>query len=199
LATELEVKAVVSDADAIRRALDAAGARLDFAGMMRDRRFDHDGVLSARDEVVRVRVWEAEEVAHRRAEVAWKGKTTRDPSGYKQRQEIEFGAEDGPQAVRFLEALGYQVVEAIDRYVEVRELRGTVARLEWYPRMDVLVEIEGPPEGIEAVITIAGIPRDQCLADSLTQFAARYATRTGTPAILAEADLQGAAPGWLHR
>lgn len=199
MATELEVKAVVSDADAIRRALDAAGARLDFAGMMRDRRFDRDGVLTARDEVVRVRVWEAEEVSHRRAQVAWKGKTTRDASGYKQREEIEFGAEDGPQAIRLLEALGYEVVEAIDRYVEVRELRGTVARIEWYPRMDVLIEIEGAPEGIEALITIAGIPRAACLADSLAQFAARYSERTGTAAVLAEADLAGAAPGWLHR
>jgi adenylate cyclase class IV len=199
LATELEVKAIVTDVDAVRRALDTAGARLDFHGMMRDRRFDRDGQLNGRDEVVRVRVWEAEEVSHRRAQVAWKGPTTRDPSGYKQRQEIEFGADDGTQAVRFLEALGYHVAEAIDRYVEVRELRGTTARLEWYPRMDVLIEIEGAPEGIESLIEVIGIPRENCLSDSLTQFSARYASRTGSPAILAEADLAGAAPGWLHR
>lgn len=199
MATELEVKAVVADPDAIRRALDAAGARLDFAGLMRDRRFDRDGAHGGRDEVVRVRVWEADEVSHRRAEVAWKGPTTRSAAGYKQRQEVEFGTDDGTQAVRFLEALGYQAVEAIDRYVEVRDLRGTMARLEWYPRMDVLLEIEGTPDGIESLVEILGIPRDQCLSDSLTQFAARYTVRTGTPAIIAEADLAGAAPGWLHR
>src|SRR5690348_16793781 len=102
--------------------------------MMRDRRFDRDGQLGGKDEVLRVRVWDAEEVSHTRTQVAWKGSTTRSPDGYKQRQEIEFGADDGTHAVRLLESLGYQVVEAIDRYVEVSELRGTTARLEWYPR-----------------------------------------------------------------
>lgn len=199
MATELEVKAVVIDPDAICRVLDAAGARLDFRGLMRDRRFDRDGALGGRDEVLRVRVWDAEEVSHVRAQVAWKGPTSRGATGYKQRQEIEFTAEDGTQAVRLLEALGYQVVEAIDRYVEVRELHGTVARLEWYPRMDVLIEIEGSADGIEEMIRVTGIPRDQCLSDSLTQFAARYGTRTGTPAILAEAGLAGARPTWAHR
>jgi adenylate cyclase class IV len=198
LATELEVKAVITDPDAVRRSLETAGARLDFRGLMRDRRFDRDGGLSQRDEVLRVRVWQAEEVSHQRAQVAWKGPTSRNAAGYKQRQEIEFAAEDGVHAVRFLEALGYQVVEAIDRFVEVRELHGTVARLEWYPRMDVLLEIEGTEEGIEELIRVVGIPRDQCLSDSLIQFAARYSARTGTPAILAEAGLNGAAPTWAH-
>jgi adenylate cyclase class IV len=198
LATELEVKAVVTEPDTVRRALETAGARLDFRGMMRDRRFDRDGLLGGKDEVLRVRVWEAEEVSHTRAQVAWKGPTTRSPDGYKQRQEIEFAADDGTHAVRFLEALGYQVVEAIDRYVEVSELHGTTARLEWYPRMDVLIEIEGTAEGIEELIRVIGIPRDRCLSDSLTQFAARYADRTGTPAVLAEAQLSGQ-PGWVHR
>jgi adenylate cyclase class IV len=199
LATELELKAVVADPDAVRRALHAAGARLDFRGMMRDRRFDRDGQMSGRDEVLRVRVWEAEEVSHTRSQVAWKGPTTRSASGYKQRQEIEFTADDGTQAVRLLEALGYQVVEAIDRYVEVSEFQGTVARLEWYPRMDVLIEIEGTAEGIEALVRVIGIPRQDCLSDSLAQFAARYAGRTGSPAVLAEALLESGQPTWNHR
>jgi adenylate cyclase class IV len=199
LATELEVKAVVAAPGAVRRALESAGARLDFRGMMRDRRFDRADQLSARDEVLRVRVWDAEEVSYTRTQVAWKGPTTRSADGYKQRQEIEFGADDGTGVVHVLEALGYQVVEAIDRYVEVSELHGTTARLEWYPRMDVLIEIEGTAEGIEELIRVIGIPRDQCLADSLIQFAARYTARTGTPAVLAEADLMGLQPGWAHR
>ena len=79
MATELEVKAVVTEPDTVRRALETAGARLDFRGMMRDRRFDRDGLLGGKDEVLRVRVWEAEEVSHTRAQLAWKGPTTRSP------------------------------------------------------------------------------------------------------------------------
>lgn len=196
MATELEVKAVVVDPEAVRRALETAGARLDFRGMMRDRRFDRDEALNGRDEVLRVRVWDAEEVSHTRAQVAWKGPTIRSASGYKQRQEIEFGADDGTHAVRLLEALGYSAVEAIDRYVEVYELHGTVARLEWYPRMDVLIEIEGEEAGIEELIRVTGIPRAECLSDSLVQFAARFSAR-GAPAVLAEAQLDAGRPTWV--
>ncbi len=196
MATELEVKAVVADPAAVRRALDAARATRLFHGMMRDRRFDQAGGLAQRDEVLRIRTWESAAHPDGRAQVAWKGPTTRSAEGYKQRQEIEYDATDGQAAVQLLGALGYQVVEAIDRYVELFEFEGTTARLEWYPRMDVLMEIEGDAIGIERLIAVAGIPRAECLSDSLAQFTARYAARSGSPAILAEADLLGSAPGW---
>jgi hypothetical protein len=96
-------------------------------------------------------------------------------------------------------ALGYTVVESIDRYVEVYELEGTVARIEWFPRMDTLVEIEGTPEGIESLIQLSGLDRQNCLADSLATFSRRYQERTGQPGILAEDMLVGAPPTWLQR
>lgn len=196
MSTELEVKAVITDPRAVRAALLRARAVRLFRGMMRDRRFDQDGRMSGRDEVLRVRVWDSAEPEHSRAEVAWKGPTTRSASGYKQRQEIEYEAMDGTAAVQLIEALGYRVVEEIDRYVEVFELEGTTARLEWYPRMDVLMEIEGDATGIERLILLAGVPRAEWLSDSLTQFAARYAARMGHPALLAERALEGATPDW---
>lgn len=199
MANEIELKSVVPDVDALRQALDDAGAVLRFHGMMRDRRLDRGGELSGRDEVLRVRTWIDEDGGYLLAETAWKGKTTVNPDGYKQRQEIEFTVADGTAALRMLEALGYSVVEAIDRYVEVYELDGTVARMEWFPRMDTLVEIEGTPEGIEHLIARSGLDRAQCVADSLVSFSRRYEERTGTPGILAEDMLLGAPPSWLQR
>lgn len=199
MANEIELKSVVSDAAALRQALDDAGAVLRFHGMMRDRRLDRSGELSGRDEVLRVRHWIHEDGGHPLAEAAWKGRTMVNSEGYKQREEVEFTVADGTAALRLLGALGYTVVETIDRYVEVYELDGTMARIEWFPRMDTLVEIEGTPEGIEHLIGVSGLDRANYVADSLATFSRRYEERTGTPGILAEDMLAGAPPSWLQR
>lgn len=199
MANEIELKAVVTDPVGLRQALDDAGAVLRFHGMMRDRRLDRAGELAGRDHVLRVRRWIDEEVGQDVAEAGWKGPTTINQDGYKQREEIEFSVDDGEAALGMFEALGYTVVEAIDRYVEVYELEETVVRMEWFPRMDVLVEIEGSPEGIEQTIGLIGLDRQECLADSLASFTQRYGERTGQPGILAEDMLQGAPPGWMTR
>ena len=193
--SELELKAVVTDPAHLRAALLGAGGIRRFRGLLRDRRLDRDGALLSREQVLRVRRWIPEQGAER-AEIAWKGPTGVSPDGMKQREEIELEVEDGAAAERLFEALGYREAQAIDRYVEVYHLGGTVVRLEWYPRMDVLVEIEGDVAGIEEVIRTLRLPREQCLPEALPSFALRFEKRTGRPAILAEAELAGAPPTW---
>ncbi|HEY7027937.1 MAG TPA: class IV adenylate cyclase [Gemmatimonadales bacterium] len=195
MADELELKAVVQDPARTRERLKAAGAREVYRGMMRDRLFDSDGWLTAKGEVLRIRTFEPRgEPAH--AIVGWKGPTLRSPDGYKLRQEIEYPTPDGANAARFLEALGYRVVRSIDRYVEVFSIAGATVRLEWYPRMDVLMEIEGTPAAIEAAAGQTGIPRAAFLADQLAVFVERYEARESHPAIVAEHDLGNATPSW---
>ncbi len=145
---ELELKAVISDPDAFRERLRAAGAVPRFSGRMTDRRYDRAGELATRDEVLRVRTFHHPDGVE--AILAWKGPTMRSPDGYKLREEIELpvsraSADPG----RLLAALGYQPVHAIERDVEVYRLGGATARLETYPRMDVLLEVEGDPAAIE--------------------------------------------------
>jgi adenylate cyclase class IV len=163
--------------------------------MMRDHRFDRGGELSLRDEVLRIRMLEAQG-GPRRAIIGWKGRTELSPEGYKRRQELECTTEDGAGLVAVLRALGYGTVQVIDRYVEIFALNGAVVRLEWYPRMDVLIEVEGPPAAIESAIQVSGIARQEFLPDSLAAFVARYEARSGMRAVLAEADLHGGIPGW---
>jgi adenylate cyclase class IV len=165
--------------------------------MLRDRRLDSGTALLAQDHVLRVRRWLPEAGAER-AEIGWKGPTGVSPEGLKQREEIEVGVEHGAQAERLLEALGYRECQAIDRFVEVYALEGAELRLEWYPRMDVLVEIEGDLEAIERAIRRLGFARERCRSEALPWFAARFEERTGERAILAEAGLEGAAPGWAR-
>lgn len=203
---ELEVKAVVSEAEAVRRGLAAAGSKPGFRGLMRDRLFDRDGELAARDEVLRVRVYLPEvdgrlDLAAGAVEtrVAWKGPTTGGPDGYKLRRELEFAVAGLEPATGLFEALGHRLVRAIDRYVQIFTLQGAMLRLEWYPKMDLLLEIEGTPEAIEAGVRASGIPRSWFLPEPLGEFVARYERRTGGKAVLAEADLRGARPGWSSR
>lgn len=195
MAIELELKAVVADPASLRQRLLAAGAVRSFRGMLRDRRLDRGGELERQDQVLRLRRWIPSE-GPERVELGWKGTTALSPEGYKQREEIEVAASSGADALRLLEALGYGVTHAIDRYVEVYRLDATVARLEWYPRMDVLLEIEGEPGGIERLIAITDLPRESCVPDALIQFAARYTSRTGRQAVLAEAALGDEPPAW---
>jgi adenylate cyclase class IV len=198
LGSEVELKAVVADPTATREALRAAGAQRTFEGMLRDRRLDREANLAAGDRVLRLREW-APSAGVAQTVIGWKGPTRVSPGGYKQREEVECPVADAAAALALFQALGYDVVQTIDRYVEVYRLTDTVARFEWYPRLDVLVEIEGPPEGIERVIAAAGPPRRACVPDPLAAFAARYEARTGRTAVLSEAALEGDRPSWNAR
>jgi adenylate cyclase class IV len=188
MAEELELKAVIPDPDRLRARLIAAGAVPGFYGRMSDRRYDRAGELTARDEVLRVRTFEPP-AGESRAVLGWKGPAGRSPEGYKQRTELELtapGEGSGATAHALLEVLGYRVVHAIDRVVEVLALADATVRLERYPEMDPLVEIEGTPAGIERAIAVSGIGRNEFTADSLAEFARRFEARTGRPARLAE-------------
>ena len=181
---ELELKAVVPDPDELRRRLAAAGAETRYAGRMTDVRFDRGGELTARDEVLRVRTFEHADRVE--SVVAWKGPTLRSSEGYKLREEIELPlAPTAAEPGRLLAALGYVPVSAIERLVEVFALGGATVRLEIYPRMDVLLEVEGDPEAIERAIAATGIPRDEFTPEPLGDFVRRFEERSGRPAALA--------------
>jgi adenylate cyclase class IV len=209
---ELELKAVVVDPGGLRRRLCAAGAVPGFAGLLHDRRFDRAGELLARDEVLRTRRHRSGSEADLaraspraadegrdgdRVEVSWKGPVSVD-RGYKRRAELGYQVVGGPvEAV--LHALGYRVVEAVDRYVEYYRLGDASVRIEWYPRMDVLVEVEGEPAAIERAVAATGVPRERFSAEPLAGFVARYEAREGRRAATAVAQLEGEGPAWSER
>ena len=187
MADELELKAVIPDPAALRARLVAAGGRLQVHGRMSDRRYDRGGELTARDEVLRVRSYHHAD-GRTEAVIGWKGPVRRSPDGYKQREELELPVTSGARAAppdALLAALGYEVVHVVDREVEVYDLDGATVRLEQYPRMDPLLEVEGDPAAIEHAIRASGIRRDAFTADSLAEFVRRYEARTGQAAVLA--------------
>jgi predicted adenylyl cyclase CyaB len=187
---EVELKAVVDDLDRRRALVEAAGGRLAYAGRLEDRRWDTpDRALGQRDEVLRVRVYRS--TAGARGSLDWKGPTTFD-NGYKRREELTTTAE--PEALEaILRRLGMIVTRAIDREIVQYELDGAVVRFERYPRMDVLVEVEGSPDAIERAIVVIGLPRANFTSERLPDFVRRYERRTGGSAALCDAELTGPA------
>jgi len=196
---ELELKAVVDDPAALVSRLTASGARRTFRGGMRDLRFDLPGrSLEARDQVLRVRAFDPGGAGAARAEVSWKG-PTRLSGAYKEREELRLDLVDAGAAAEIFARLGFVVTDTIERWVELYDLGGAVLRIEWYPRMDVLLEVEGLPEAIERAIAATGLPRAAFTAERLIDFAARYQQRTGAAPALSCAALGGAKPSWPAR
>jgi adenylate cyclase class IV len=181
---ELEVKARVEDPDVLRAALVRAGAVLEFRGDMLDRRFDRHDRLADRDEVLRLRVFRPADGAPDYGVLAWKGPHSKQ-GRYRHRAEAEARVADPESVLGILERVGFAVLQRIDRRVEVYRLGQAVLRLEWYPDMDVLIEVEGEPAAIERAITATGVARECFLAESLPYFVAAFERRTGREALLA--------------
>lgn len=175
---ELELKARVVDSDALRRALVAAGAELVYHGAMLDRRFDRKGRLEKRDEVLRLRVFRPADGLASWGVFGWKGPVGR-RGGYRHREEWESRVDDPKAVLVILRRLGYKIVLRVDRTIEQYRLGEATVRLEWYPAMDVLVEVEGTPDAIERAIAMTGMSREAFLAESLSYFTAAYEERTG--------------------
>jgi adenylate cyclase class IV len=186
---EVELKSVVPDADAARRAAERAGARLEFEGRLEDRRYD-DAARSmlGRDHVLRVRVYR--DAAGARASLDWKGPTEME-RGYKVREELSTTADDGDALVAIVERLGYVVTREIDRDIAQYALLGATVRFERYPRMDVLVEVEGPEDAIERAIAALGLEREGFTGERLQRFVERFEARTGVRAALCDRELSG--------
>lgn len=174
------------DPTELRRRLLARGWEPTFEGSMRDRIFDtRDASLAERDEVVRVRLYR-ERDGPERAVLGWKG-AARSEEGFKTRDELETSVGDASVAVAILRRLGYdRVTTRIDREIEVFRSGGVQLRIERYPRMDVLIEIEGEPAEVERRLPDVGLPASEWRAWGLPRFVARYEERTGRRARLAE-------------
>ncbi|MDP9204882.1 MAG: class IV adenylate cyclase [Gemmatimonadota bacterium] len=186
---EVELKAVVDDLPTTRNLLEKAGARLSFEGRLSDRRYDVESrELAGRDEVLRVRRYHAPGLS--KTFFDWKGPTeTQDV--YKIREEVSTLVEDIEALNKILARLGFMVTMEIDRDIAQYELAGATIRFETYPRMDVLVEVEGQPDSIDNAIEALGLARGRFSSDRLAGFVARFEQRTGVRAAVCDRELEG--------
>jgi len=186
---EVELKSVVPDVEAARARIEDAGGQLTYEGSLIDLRYgDAGGRLVLADEVLRLRVYLREGI--REGYIDWKG-PTRYEEGYKVREELSSTVGDPESLRQILGNLGFIVIREIEREIAQYSLLGAVVRFEIYPRMDSLVEVEGPPTAIESAIATLGLPREGFTAERLPAFVSRFEMRTGERAALSEAELRG--------
>lgn len=186
---EVELKAVVDDIATARKLLEQAGAKLSFEGKLSDRRYDVESrELAQGDQVLRVRRYQG--MGSSKTYLDWKG-PTEIQDVYKIREELSTLVDDFETIDQLLTRLGFIVTMEIDREIAQYELAGATIRFETYPRMDVLVEVEGQPETIENAIEVLGLARGKFNSDRLTAFVARFEQRTGVRAALCDRELEG--------
>lgn len=186
---EVELKAVVSDLSSVRRQLEKPGVELVYEGRLLDQRYDVESrELAQRDEVLRVRRYEAG--ASARTYLDWKGPTEMQ-GAYKIREEVSTLVDDFPALEEILQKLGFTITMEIDRQIVQYNLGGATIRFETFPRMDVLVEVEGEPETIEAAIEALGMARGEFTSERLPTFVERFERRTGVRAAICDRELAG--------
>lgn len=186
---EVELKAVVDDLELRRKRIESAGAERIFEGRLSDKRYDLPGRdLAHRDEVLRVRRYESVDAV--RTHVDWKGPTDSE-GAYKVREEISTVVDDFKGLSAILEKLGYVVTREIDRKVVQYRWGAATVRFEIYPRMDILVEVEGEPPVIEEAIAALGMLRGEFTTERLAAFVERFEQRTGVQSAISERELSG--------
>lgn len=186
---EVELKAVVDDLAGARNRLEKAGGKLSFEGRLSDRRYDVESrELAGRDEVLRLRRYVAPSSS--KTYLDWKG-PTEIQDVYKIREEISTPIEDFDSLGELLTRLGFVVTMEIDRGIAQYQLGGAMIRFETYPRMDVLVEVEGEPDSIEHAIEALGIARGLFNSDRLATFVGRFEQRTGVRAAICDREMEG--------
>jgi adenylate cyclase class IV len=188
---EVELKGIAyseTEAAAARSGLENAGATLTYEGRLEDRRYDTpDRALALRDHVLRLRVYRGETIV---TSLDFKGPTGY-ADGFKVRDEFTVSAGDPVALAQLLEALGYVITREIDRQIAQFSYAGATVRFERYPRMDVLIEVEGEPDAIERAIAALGLPRERYTAKRLPDFVLAYESRTGQRAALCDRELDG--------
>lgn len=186
---EVELKSVVPDPAATISALIAAGAVQELDGRLSDARYDTpDRSLIARDHVLRLRVFTGSPAPS--ATLDWKGPTGV-ADGYKVREELSAATGDAAVLADVLSRLGYVVVREIDRHISQFQCHGATVRVERYPRMDALIEVEGEPSAIESAIADTRLPRGGFTTERLQDFVLRFEARTGHRAALSDRELAG--------
>jgi adenylate cyclase, class 2 len=148
---ELEAKMQVEDHEPLRARLRAAGAERLSACMELNTFFDSaERTLVAQDKGLRVRHTCDFVTGAERHVVTYKG--PQQDGALKNREEVEFVADDGEQAAVLLERLGYAPTLSFEKRRESWRIDDCQVELDELPQLGHFVEIEGPDE--EAVLAV---------------------------------------------
>lgn len=179
MANEIEAKMKVEGFDDLRRRLAELGAKRIGSELETNTFFDTpDGSLVRAGKGLRVREARDEQSGGHRYVVTFKGPQRQ--GDMKNRQEIEFTADDGAAAIELLETIGFERVLSFQKRRETWELADCEVVLDELPILGSFVEIEGPDEAI-VLQTRQKLGLDDCplIPTAYATLLARHLEQTG--------------------
>lgn len=144
--SEIEVKILGIDADAVAAKLDELKATPLFDGIVKCRHFDREGNgLRASGRLFRLRRWEAKEGSgfEGKFEICYKG-PKEIVDGCKVRDEVETTVEDADKFEEMMLKLGCHVTLNNDKRRRSYEFGEVHVDIDEYPQVPAYMEIEGP-------------------------------------------------------
>ncbi len=176
---EKELRGKIDDLNKFRDQLNIAGAKMSKKGFMQDYYFDNPFLnLKSKNQKLRIRA-----IDYKLIQLCWKGPISVDKQT-KIREEIEVGVKNVEPLIKIFEKLGFQNTRFYERYFETYLLYDVKIRIEQFPIMDILVEIEGEQHLINRAVTHLNISKDVFGPKTLVSFIKEYEIRNGTPAKL---------------
>ncbi len=172
---ETEVKFRIGDAGEMNRKLEALGAKLVRSGRESNIKYDRDGELSRKKELLRLRSYAGEcDITHKR-------KPANTPSDLKVRVEtiVHVGSFDA--ARKLLEALGYRKAWVYEKDRHIWELSGVEVMVDVLPLIGNFVEIEGTREEIEKTASSLGLSMKHASVTTYSQEYEAYRRENNLP------------------
>jgi adenylate cyclase, class 2 len=145
MSVEIEAKIAVGEFDSLIKKLKEVGAVNKGKLIMRDYYFDSDGIMSAADSCLRLRV-EKEYTSKRLSQCVLCYKGPRIPGQFKVREEIETAVGSAENTAAILARLGWKQSLVIDKIRELWYFEDTLVCLDTLGLIGLFVEIEGRSE-----------------------------------------------------
>jgi predicted adenylyl cyclase CyaB len=148
---ETEVKFRIADAGGFSEKLRKAGAKLLVTGLERNIKYDRNGELSEKKELLRLRSYaDGADITHKRRRPSG-------PIGFKTREETVVMIENFEAGRLLLERLGYEKVWIYEKKRAVWELGPVEVMVDELPLIGCFAEIEGEPEEIKKAARKLGL------------------------------------------
>jgi predicted adenylyl cyclase CyaB len=136
---ETEVKFRIADAAEFSETLRRAGAKLLVTGLERNIKYDRNGELAKKKELLRLRSYaDGADITHKR-------RPPSGPAGFKTREETVVMIESFEEGRKLLERLGYEKVWIYEKKRAVWELGPVEVMVDEMPLIGCFIEIEGEP------------------------------------------------------
>ena len=170
---EIEAKMKAPDLAAVRKKLEAAGAQHVGKVLETNSFFDTpQQSLRSADRGLRIRV-AVDERGQRRCTVTMKGPAQK--GQFKNREEVEFAADDSAAVQRIFENLGYQPTLSFEKRRESWKLDNCKIELDEVPHLGTYVEIEaGSEQAVDRLRHSLALEKLELVKTSYISMIARY-------------------------